>query len=149
MVSRYVKFVLAISAINRYIQKIEKTAMAKYGLKGSHAQCLIAMAGNPSGITAAELCRFCDKDKAAISRTVAELEAAGYVDRRGEGENMYRAVLTLTQEGKNLATELSGLAAKAVKAADEGITDDDLQAFYKTVNTFAKNLSMLSRNGIK
>ena len=50
--------------------------MEKYGLKGPHAQCLLAMRRNPQGITASQLCTICDKDKAAISRTVAELEQA-------------------------------------------------------------------------
>ena len=73
----YELFSSSICCIYHDIQRIERAQMAKYGLKGPHAQCLLAMSRNPAGITAAELCELCEKDKAAISRTVAELEQAG------------------------------------------------------------------------
>ena len=81
MVTRFEQFSGAVSCIYRCIQKIERVEMAKYGLKGPHAQCLLAMSRYPDGITASELCTVCDKDKAAISRTVAELEREGLVER--------------------------------------------------------------------
>lgn len=148
MVSRYIKFTLAVSAINRYIQKIEKNAMAKYGLKGSHAHCIVALTGKPDGITAAELCRFTDKDKAAISRTISELEECGYVERFGDGSNMYRAQLALTESGKMLGEELAMLAGKAVKSADTGIDEDDRKIFYEALDLFAENLEKMSKDGI-
>ena len=74
MVSRFEHFSASISCIYRYIQRIERTEMEKYGLKGPYAQCLLAMRRYPEGITAARLCEVCDKDKAAISRMMVELE---------------------------------------------------------------------------
>ena len=76
MVSRFEHFSASISCIYRYIQRIERTEMEKYGLKGPHAQCLLAMKKHPEGITAARLCEVCEKDKAAVSRILAELEEA-------------------------------------------------------------------------
>ena len=148
MVDRYVKFSLAIAAINRYIQKIEKNAMHQYGLKGSHAQCIVALLSRPDGVTAAELCKFTDKDKAAVSRTVAELVSRGYVNRAGEGENMYRANLTLTESGKKLGDEIAMLVNKAVTQADLGIGEKELEAFYETLALFTTNLLDITKKGL-
>ena len=103
MISRFEQFVSSVSCIYRYIQKIERVEMAKYGLKGPHAQCLLAMSRYPGGITASELCSVCDKDKAAISRTVAELEREGLISRTAKNGSMYRAVLKLTPQGEEIA----------------------------------------------
>jgi aminoglycoside phosphotransferase family enzyme len=76
MTRKYEIFSTVVSSLYHDIQKIERTEMAKYGLKGPHAQCLVVMARYPEGITASRLCELCERDKAAISRTVAELETA-------------------------------------------------------------------------
>ena len=48
--------------------------MEKYGLRGSYAQYLVAMIHYPDGITSSKLSEICDRDKAAISRIVSEME---------------------------------------------------------------------------
>ena len=100
MISRYEIISASVSSIYHDIQKIQRTEMAKYGLKGPHAQCLLAMSRYPEGITAARLCEICEKDKAAISRTLTELEQAGMVSRQTNNGSRYRASLTLTEQGQ-------------------------------------------------
>ena len=148
MVDRYVKFSLAISAINRYIQKIEKNVMQQYDLKGSHAQCIVALLTRPEGITAADLCKYIDKDKAAISRTVSELIGRGYIQKENEGENTYRARIILTESGKKLGDEIAMLVNKAVTQADLGISEKDLEAFYETLALFTTNLLDITKKGL-
>jgi len=148
MVDRYVKFSLAIAAINRYIQKIEPKAMQQYGLKGSHAQCIVALLSKPEGITAAELCKFTDKDKAAVSRTVSELVKRGYVEKISEGDNLYRARITLTDAGKKIGAEIAGLVNKAVTQANIGIGENELEAFYDTLALFTTNLLDITKKGL-
>ena len=65
MENRYELISASISSMYHDIQKIERVEMAKYGLKGPHAQCLLVMNRHPQGITAARLCEACEKDKAA------------------------------------------------------------------------------------
>ena len=48
MQSRYELFATSVSCIYHDIQKIERVEMAKYGLKGPHAQFLLAMRPHPS-----------------------------------------------------------------------------------------------------
>ena len=56
MMDRFEQFTSAISVITRYIQKLERDEMEKYGLKGAYAQYLLMMHHYPDGITAAQLC---------------------------------------------------------------------------------------------
>ena len=81
MIDRFEQFVSYISAIHRDVQKIERDEMEKCGLKGAHAQYLVAMHRFPDGITAAELCDVCGKDKAAGSEIW--IWKAGYRKRSG------------------------------------------------------------------
>ena len=149
MVSRFEQFSGAVSCIYRCIQKIERVEMAKYGLKGPHAQCLLAMCRHPEGITSSELCNLCDKDKAAISRTVAELEREGMVTRNTKGSNRYRALLTLTQQGEAAATCVQERAKLAVEKAGEGMSDQQRAVFYEVLGLIAGHLQAICEDGLE
>lgn len=148
MRSTYEQFVGSVQCLYRCIQKIQRSEMAKYGLKGAHAQCLIAMSRYPDGITAAELSQISDKDKAAISRTLSELAQEGLVERRTKNGNSYRAPLFLTQAGQDAAAALNERAKFAVEQAGSGLADADRQVFYAALDLIAGNLQRISRDGL-
>ena len=148
MVTRFEQFTASVASIHRSIQKIERVEMAKYGLKGPHAQCLLAMARYPDGVTAAQLCVHCDKDKAAISRTVAELEAAEMLTRAGSGKNGYRAQLKLTDKGFDAASRVAERAKCAVERAGSGLTDEQRAVFYYAMGLIADNLQNICEEGL-
>ena len=149
MVGRFEQFCTSISSIYRSIQKIERVEMAKYGLKGPHAQCLLAMGRYPDGITAARLCEVCEKDKAAISRTVAELEEAGMVIRADQGGKRYRADLLLTDKGRDVAKNVNDLVYLAVSRASVGYDAEKRETFIRVLNLIAGNLQDICRDGLK
>lgn len=148
MISRYEIFNNAISGIYRYIQKIERDEMVKYGYKGAFAQYLAAMNRYPEGLTSVQLCEICDKDKAAVSRIIAEMEDKGLIRREGAGDNMYRARLILTEEGLRAANFVNERAAAAVAAGGKGLTDENRRVFYETLELIAGNLESVSREGL-
>lgn len=148
MVSRFEQFCTSISGIYRSIQKIERVEMAKYGLKGPHAQCLLAMERYPEGITAARLCDICEKDKAAISRTVAELEQTGLVLRSNPDGKRYRSSLVLTKKGREIAANVNELVYYAVSQASSGYGPEDRQTFVNVLSMIAGNLQSISMVGI-
>lgn len=149
MVSRFEQFCTAISGIQRSIQKIERVEMAKYGLKGPHAQCMIAMERYPDGITAAQLCEICDKDKAAISRTVSELEQAGMLLRHDPDGKRYRSLLRLSKKGREIAKNVNDLVLVAVTKASEGYDKETQQTFVRVLSLIAGNLNSICRDGLK
>lgn len=149
MVSRFEHFSASITCISRYIQKLERIEMEKYGLKGPHAQCLLAMARYPEGITAARLCEVCDKDKAAISRMVTELEEKGMVLRNLENGNRYRALLQLTELGEAAAEHVEQRARRAVEEAGSGMTEEQRIAMYGALDLIAGNLQQICAKGLE
>ena len=149
MITKYESFSLAIASLNQDIQKIERMEMAKYGLKGSHAQCLLAMSRHPDGIMASRLCEICEKDKAAISRIVSELEEAGFLVRSERNGVRYRARLLLTDKGREAARNVAGRATLAVEQAGEGLTEEKREVFYSVLALIAGNLHTICRDGLK
>lgn len=148
MVSKYELFSSCVSTMYHDIQKIERTEMAKFGLKGPHAQCLLAMSRHPEGITAARLCEICEKDKAAISRILSELEASGMVLRESRNGTRYRASLTLSPQGKAAAAAVSEKARLAVELAGDGLDDKQREVFYRVLALIAGNLHVLCKEGL-
>lgn len=149
MISKYEIFSTVVSSLYHDIQRIERQEMAKYGLKGPHAQCLVIMDRYREGITAARLCEICERDKAAVSRTVAELEEAGLLTRREQNGIRYRVPLMLTEEGRAAARNVNAVAGRAVEQAGFGLNDTQRQVFYQVLGHIAQNLHILSRDGLK
>ncbi len=148
MMSRFEQFASSIAGIYRHIQKIERDEMVRYGLKGSFAQYLLAIARHEGGVTSVELCDICGKDKAAISRVVCEMEERELIFRKTLGDHRYRAKLCLTGKGVEIADRVNARAKVAVDLAGKGLTEADRQNFYAVLNVIADNLHAMSKNGL-
>ena len=146
MLDRFEQFSAAISAIYRDIQKIEKDEMDRLGYKGAFAQYLVLLRRYPEGLTAAEICELCDRDKAAVSRVMAEMEEKGLVSRAGGSS--YRAKLILTELGHDAADFVACRAEIAVLEAGKGLNDHDRVIFYNTLSRISSNLQTLSKEGL-
>ena len=138
MNQRFDAFVSGITACYKYIQRIKSMEMTEFGLKGTHVMCLYYLRQNPAGLTAAQLCGLCAEDKAAISRTVSELRSRGYITSLSE--KAYRAMLTLTSAGQEIARKFDNLIEGWVTAGGDGLTDEERSDFYKTLSAIAENL---------
>lgn len=148
MMDRFEQFTGLISAASRCVQKIERDEMEKLGFRGACAQYLPAIARFPEGVTAAQLCEICDKDKAAVSRVVAELLDKGLVLRQCVNNNPYRARLTLTEQGYKVAAFISRRAELAVEMAGTGLEEQDRQVFYAAFSRITANLQKISGEGL-
>ena len=148
MISKYELFSASVSSLYRDIQRIERRETAKYGMKGPHAQCLLAMSRYPEGITATQICDICEKDKAAVSRTLAELEENGLVLRTERNGSRYRALLTLTEKGKDAARTVNEKAQIAVELAGAGLDDAQREIFYAVLDVIAGNLHTICKDGL-
>ena len=145
MIQRFERFSYGIFEINRCWHKLAAEEMEKYGLKGPYAVYLIALARSGEGITAAQLCELCGRDKADVSRAVRLMEEKGRVRR--EGTN-YRALLQLTHEGLQAAGHVKKRASLAVEHAGKGLSQQERAIFYQVLDTITLNLQALSREGI-
>lgn len=145
MHDRFELFSSTIAAISRNLHKIEATEMERYGLKGPYAVFLLSILSSPEGITAARLCETCEKDKAAVSRILAEMESAGLICKSGSA---YRTVIQLTERGQEAAQYVSKRATLAVEIAGKGLTDGTRAVFYESLGMISANLQAMATDGL-
>lgn len=149
MLKRFEQFSTVISGINRYIQKIERDEMIKYGYKGSYAQYLVALIKYEDGLTMAKLCEACDKDKAAVSRVVGELVEKGLVEKRQEDNKTYKAKICLTDKGRQASEYVIDKAKKAVNEVGRELSLEERKLLYTSLEKIAVNLKRISDEGIE
>lgn len=148
MLERFEAFTLTINEIQRCWNKIAAEGMSFCGLKGSYAVYLIAMHRRPDGITAAQLCTACGRDKADVSRAVAVLESKGFLTKESGTGNLYRAKLILTEQGVELTKNILEKVSAAEKIAGEGLSDADRETLYRSLEVIKKNMQNLAKSGI-
>ena len=148
MTDRVETFATTIAFLSRSIQRIKAREMEAVGLKSGHVMCMYALGKAEGGLTAAELSRTSGEDKAAISRTVAELEEKGYVrldvpaDKRA-----YRSKIMLTEKGRETAAYIDRRADEALAAGSAGLTDAQRAQLYATLGQIAENLERYLQEG--
>ncbi len=148
MSTRFEQFSSSIYGIYRDILKIQRDEMTKHGLRGSYSLYLTALNHNPEGLTATQLCEVCDKDKAAISRVIAELESKGLITRISHNDTFYRAKLKLTDNGRMIADSVDRSANIAVELATKGMSEKNRKIMYECLGLIASNLRGICKNGI-
>ena len=140
MNQRFETFVTAISSINRSLQRLKSSEMADFGLKGTHVMCLYQLQQHPEGLTSSALAQLCDEDKAAISRTVAELKAQELIASPQEGEKRYRQRIRLTDRGRQVTAKMDGKIVDAVTAATQGYSLEEREIFIRVLLRVDENL---------
>ncbi|MEA4969182.1 MAG: MarR family transcriptional regulator [Candidatus Pelethousia sp.] len=144
MEERFEAFVGLITQIYKSIQRIKGLEMTEQGLRGNHTMCLYNLGRHPDGLTCAQLTILCEEDKAAISRTLAELETQGYVRREAPaGSGKYRAKLLLTEKGQAAARFIRQRAESIVGQGGEGLTDNQREILYASLSLISQNLQSL------
>jgi len=149
MIDRFERFSFAIAELSRYWHKIASDEMVKYGLKGSHALYLTTIYRYPDGVTASQLSELCSKDKSDVSRSMSLLIKRGFVCKVGGHTRRYRPLLVLTEEGRNAAEMVQRAALTAVDLAGQGISDEEREVFYGTLDRIAANLHDIADTGLE
>ncbi len=140
MESRYEKFSGLIASINKSIQKIKSIEMEEFDLKGSGVQCLFFLFKEKGGVSSAKLCALCQEDKAAISRTLKELEAAGYVCVDREESRKYKNPICLTESGRRVGEAIMRKIDEVFSVGSAGISQAERESLYASLDKIANNL---------
>lgn len=141
MEDRFETFAHTVAQLNRAVQKIKSLEMQEIGLKGTHTMCLYYLGKHPNGLTSAELSSLCHEDKAAISRSITELEALSLIrSTGGSGKREYRAKLLLTEKGKNTAHYINEKISEFLAIGGAGLTEEEREQFYSCLRLIACNL---------
>ena len=147
MINRFETFVMTMNQINRSIQTIKNREMLEYGLKGTHVMCLYQLKKHTEGLTATELASLCEEDKAAISRSLSQIESKGLVAFTDvDGKKRYRTVITLTEQGRKVCEQISQKIDALLEINSKGVSDDEREIFYRIFSKIAGNLEIISKS---
>ena len=146
MIQRFEEFVSLISNIHKDIQKIKQDRMKQFGLSGNHVMCLFYLAKHEEGLTAANLCQLMSVNKAAVSRTLAELIEKEYVIYADQEEGKkYRAIVKLTEKGISVTEQIDGIIYEVVNEIGKDLEDKERNIMYRSLEIVSKNLDSLAK----
>lgn len=146
MIQRFEEFVSLISNIHKDIQKIKQDRMKQFGLSGNHVMCLFYLAKHEEGLTAANLCQLMSVNKAAVSRTLAELIEKEYVIYADQEEGKkYRAIVKLTEKGVSVTEQIDGIICEVVNEIGKDLEDKERNIMYRSLEIVSKNLDSLAK----
>ena len=148
MIGRFETFSFALEKMSSSWSKIATEELKPFGLKGAYVLYLIALYKNEDGLTSANLCEICNKDKADVSRGIKALESKGLVVRDMTASNKYRAKITLTEQGKTTTKALRERIKLAVEKGGKGLTDEQREIFYNALEIISTNLKEISKGGL-
>ena len=142
MEERFETFTILIARISRSIKRIKSEEMAEFRLKGPHVSCLYYLSLS-DGMTASALCERCDEDKAAISRSLDDLEKNGYIACASSAGKRYKSPIRLTERGRGVSHAVGEKIARIVNAASEGLSEAERQTMYRALTLISENLETI------
>lgn len=137
--NRFEIFSTSVSQLVKSVTALKSRKMAKYGLKGTGALCLCQILESDGGMTAAELGKRGEIDKAQISRCMAELTEKGLVYLDEQNGRKYKQKYRLTDYGFEVATDVQKTSDILQGALRSGITPEELDSFYRTLYKLCDN----------
>ncbi len=139
MKNRFEAFTNLISKINQQIRKIKMEEVAEFGLKSSHVECVYYLFKHGE-LTAAELCEYCDEDKASISRAILFLVNNGFIESYEHGQKKYKTHISLTEKGRKVGECIGEKIDRVLETASQGLTDTQRLVCYHGLDVISKNL---------
>lgn len=145
--TRFEDFVGLVEALHKEIQRIKSVEAERLGFKGADVMCLYYLTKNPEGLTGAELARLVDVSRAAMSRTIARLEADGLVETAaGDEETRYRVPVRLTEKGAEAARPIRGIVQDVLDEMGRVLDGQQRAQMYRSLNAILKRLRGLARD---
>jgi len=145
---RFYIFSLLIDGIHKCIHKIKFDFAPDFGVKNVHMFWIYELGEHPEGLTATELAEKNMVSRSLVSRELECLRDNGYVilheNARGKRRN-YNSRITLTEKGHQLANHIRQEALSVQSRVNEGISQEELTAFYATLEKLYRNMQILIR----
>lgn len=90
-----------------------------------------------------DMAAFCGKDKSTIMRLVDSLEKLKLVTRVVDPHDRRRNRLVVTDLGHEVIKHYLNIEFKLLEELQQGLTESDLETFYKVVHTIRSNAEKL------
>lgn len=140
--NRFEAFAPSVVQVARAVQYLKSRKLAEHNLKGTNAMCLCEIeATGEVGISAAEISRSCEIDKAQVSRCISELTELGYIYRDDQEGRRYKQKYHLTAEGRVAAEDIKNAVEQIRKVTRKGLTVAEMDEFYRVLTKICNNFS--------
>ena len=129
------------------VQSIKSRKMAEHGLKGTNALCLCEILNSgEEGLSATELARCCEIDKAQVSRCMKEMADKGLIYRNDQEGRRYKQKYRLTEAGLAAARDIENTSRHVQELVRRGLTAQDIEDFYRITAIMCRNFSEFNEN---
>jgi DNA-binding MarR family transcriptional regulator len=140
---RFLMFRRSFERILKDIKKKEMSYMSEYGLRAVHMGCLLRIKQSGKGMTATELARDSQTDKALISRVIKELANDGFVTADVGG---YKKRYYLTEKSEKIVSDIARDVGQYMEEARRGIPEEDMLKFYEVLANLTTNISLIVKD---
>lgn len=131
-------FVIATNAFSHCIQAIKAEEIKSTKLKGAETMLLLYLGFNPEGLTNTELVECSKMDKAAVSRSLAELAKGKFIRfEYRNGKSRYGAHAVLTTTGKEVTEHIVERIGKVLTKALGHLSAEEKKSFVANMATVA------------
>ena len=145
MIDNFERLYLGVSSIYKDIQRIKKSEMDFFGLRGKHVMPFYFLLNHPEGLTSTQLSHLCNADKAGISRALSEMEQEGYVIFEGSARKRYRTLVFLTESGREKARQIRHIILQLTLEGGQEISPEEREIFYHVLGLITENLNQICR----
>lgn len=144
---RFEEFVGLVSALDKEITRIRATECERLGVRGGDLMCLYCLGRAEAGLTAAELSRRAGVTRAAVSRSLAQLEAAGLVavEPARDDARLYRAPVRLTDAGRATMAGVDAAVSRVMERVDSALDDEARPKLYASLASVLDCLRTIGR----
>ncbi|USD39264.1 MULTISPECIES: MarR family winged helix-turn-helix transcriptional regulator [Ferrimonas] len=127
--------------IHAYKKAMRSELKAKQlGLNAMHVKCLTYIA-NQDTCTAVDMVGHLGRDKAQIARLIKEMVEKQWLTKTAHPQDKRSQLLTLTEQGQQLAALIQHTRAKVQKRMGHNLTEAQLATFDAIAATITANLS--------
>lgn len=120
---------------------VAKLYETEYNLTASEWRTLVVL-GPHHCMAAKEIVTASSMDKVTVSRAVVSMQKKALLKRDIDGDDKRKSALRLTQSGRDIYFALLPKVLKLQKQLVSGLSEDELQAFVKTMRRISDNASM-------
>lgn len=143
---RFEAFTNFINGLYWDIQKLKAKWTEPLGMKAVHIFWVYLLRKHPEGLSPSELSRHTQSNRSLVSREIRELIQLGYVAYQQERDiRRHGQRLILTPEGIQVSDTIRKAALDIQNTVNSGISEEDLQVFYKTLARLQQNFDLLAQ----
>lgn len=128
------------SVSSKNYKRVINQELEKYDL--TITQCGVIRTLHYAGeLTQAEIADIYASDRATIGLVIQKLQEKGYLEKKLSDNDRRAYVVSLTPKAREIAGEIEKVSIDIEKKAMEGLSQEEIQIFFKVLNQININLN--------